>query len=144
MFRRAIVFVALSSVALASCSRALFVQPSGSIDTGIRFDFFRDPDRSTKDEYRVTYALLAQIDHDGNETERWRLIGESKLYGIDYGDVPQGLTEESPAQPLVADRVYLIEIHEKPFAIGTTLFRFSDTGQVEECRTVQECHSGNE
>ena len=141
MLRRAIILIALATIALASCSRALFVQPSGSIDSGVRFDFFRDADRSTKDQYRVTYVLLAQVDHDGAEAEHWKLTGESRLYGIEYGDVPKGLTEESPPQPLVAGRVYVIEIHENPFAIGTTLFRFSDAGQVEECRTLQECHS---
>lgn len=139
MLRRAIVLIALASVSLTSCSRALFIQPSGSFDSGVRFQFFRDIDRSTTDKYRVTLIRVAQLDRDGGETEFWKLTGEARLSGIEYGAMPTGLSGETPARPLVSDGVYLIEVHEKPFAIGMSLLRFSDMGKVEECRTLPEC-----
>ena len=139
MLLRAIVIIALASTSLASCSRALFIQPSGSIDSGIRFQFYRDADRSKEDSYRVTKVLLAQLDKDGGQTELWELSGDSRLSGIEYGAVPKGLMAETPAQALTLAGVYLIEVHEKPFAIGMAMFRFSDSGQVDECRTLPEC-----
>lgn len=90
---------------------------------------------------RVTEISLARIDRNGAESEQWKLAGAARLSGIEYDAVPKGLSELTPALPLEADGVYLIEVQEEPFGISEALFHFSATGKLAECRTLSECWS---
>jgi hypothetical protein len=139
MLRLPLVIVAVASITLASCSSVFWIRSSGAIDTGIRFDFFDDPDRSVEAKLRVTEISLVKIDRNGAESAQWKLAGEARLSGIEYGDVPIGFSELIPEYPLDADSVYLIEVQEAPFGIANALFRFSATGKLAECRRLPEC-----
>jgi len=133
--------VVVASFILVSCSDSFWIRSSGAIDTGVRFDFFNDPDRTVATRLRVTEILLSRIDRNGAASEHWKLAGAARLSGIEYGAVPKGLSELTPPLPLEADDVYLFEVQEEPFGINEALFRFTATGKLTECRTLSACWS---
>ncbi len=143
VFRASLAFVAVVCISLTSCSRVFWVQPSGSINSGVHFEFYEDPDRSTEATLRVTEVSVVKLDQDGNEAAQWSLTGRARVSSIDYGIVPKGLTEQIAAMPLEPDSVYEIRVHDDPVfpspASGGALFRLNATGEVVICRTFPAC-----
>jgi len=143
MYRLFITFVAIVCIGLTSCSRVFWVKASGSINTGIQFEFFEDPDRSSPARLQVTEVSVVKYDQDRNASEQWLLTGRARLSTVEYGVVPKGLTEHIQAEALLAGGVYEVRVHDDPAipppANGGTMFKLTETGTVIDCRTYLEC-----
>lgn len=139
------VVVALVLVgALTSCSRYFFVIPFGSLATNIRFEFRDAPDEE-KSSFRIREFAIFSVDKARVDSPAWSLDGLARVSAIEYGVVPNGLTETEPATPLVAGRVYYVQAADKPLfssipGHASAFFAITDRGEVKKCEQL-ECAS---
>lgn len=142
MKRQFLFVVVIVCVFQNSCSRTFIVQASGSLDTGVRFEFFRGYEPS-----RLQITSLSVYSQDGSvpRTAEWKVEGNARVSDIDYGVAPKGLEERSSAVPLTIGGVYIVLAGDRIFfgppGGGGTTFKITTTGAVIDCSQTPSCLS---
>ncbi len=143
MTRAVASFLVLVCITLTSCSRIFWVVPKGTLASGVRFEFFVDPDLTSMSSFRVREFSISELDQNGQETTLWSLRGRARIREIDYGVPPKGLTESSPARPLLPGRVYSVFVWNDPFipppGQAFAFFTITTSGATTRCPLLSVC-----
>lgn len=91
-------------IAGCSCTEAIAVRVSGSLQEGVTFAL---PESSTAAARRVNVLDVYIRDiADPPGSAVWSIQGSARVEAIIYGEVPYGMTESLPAKQLTPGRTY--------------------------------------
>ena len=132
-----IALAGILAVAITSCSRVFFVEPLGSLESGVSFEFRNSPDGS-RSKHRIREFAVYQESGGSVDSPVWALEGSSKVHTVSYGESPKGLPQAAPASPLEAGAVYYVMARDKPIfnsipGYASTYFAVNRSGEVHAC-----------
>ena len=134
-----------AGLVLAGCSRTFLIFPSGSLDTGIYFQFGFSESELTRN--RITSFNVYAVSDTRSLDLIWSLSGRSRLGKIEYGVVPDRLNEQAPATNLERGGVYHVSATDDPIdptsppGGADLIFYLSEIGEPVTCDTAPECLS---
>jgi hypothetical protein len=94
------------TLCLSSCSGSFDVRPTGSIQQGIIFTFYK-PDAPKPSRFRISRLFVEQHTAHGWKLV-WSLDGARSLSAITYGTSYPGLNESRRAPQLVRGQLYRV------------------------------------
>jgi hypothetical protein len=124
-------------VAATSCSRVFFVEPLGSLESGIVFEFHKFVDGG-RSKHRIREFLVYQEPVSPEIPPIWSLKGSANVHTISYGETPKGLSEAAAAAPLHAGGIYLVIALDKATfnsipGSATSYFAVTRSGEAHTC-----------
>jgi len=112
---------------LSSCSGIFDLRPTGSIQQGITFTFYK-PDAPKPSHFRISRLFVEQRTAHGWKLI-WSLDGARSLSAITYGTSYRGLNEKRPAPQLVRGQLYRVAATSDGLFAGVD-FLIDHTGAV--------------
>ena len=124
--------VCLAIASQMACSQPLYVRATGSLAEGVIFGLYRAVGDKETTAFTIVGVAVIRRNTDGGGTSIWNVKGRQTLSAIRYGESPNGMTEDSPAQELRPGRYQIFVDTADNSRKGGIIFDIRPDGMAAE------------